>query len=346
MLYLVSFAKIFITFNSNFIFILGAATAFGVVSLLPLNVPSGQPLMYCGNTGIIQSQLIINNQDIYVCNNDKIEILCRKKSENQKCVNEELKDGLTDNIFYSDGILKNIVPLFCNSTITVDEEVTLLNCYDGQLPRNKMSFIPTTTSTESPFSTTTTPKSLSFGASLHVAFLKILGKSRDLETTTQKVIVESFPYSDSMSWHPEALTIPPEPTTEEPRRTTTKPPYIYVEKHYIYHDNGTIESTLRPIPKELLPLPYDDHPIIPPNWIKVYTTTTEAVTESSSSTTTKSPTVWMRKMYSNDNGEKFEPVPKFMIEITKQCRSQIPSNWIKVPASEGLMDLINFNENF
>lgn len=300
--------------------------------------------MYCGNTDIIQSQLRINNNDIYVCNKNKIEILCSKNSESQKCVNEELSDGFMDNIYYSDGTLKSTMPLFCNSTITVNDELTLLNCYDGQMPRNEMSFIPTTTSTESPFfaPTTTTPKPLSFGANLHVIFLKIIGKSRDLETTTQKP--EIFPYTESMSWHPEALTIPPETTTELYRRTTTKPRYVYMETHYIYHDNGTIDSTLRPVPKELLPLPDDDYPIIPPHWIKIYTTTTEAVTESTSSTTTtEAPFVWMRKMYSDENAERFEPVPKFMIEIVKHCNLQIPSNWVKVPASDGLMDLINLN---
>lgn len=236
-------------------FKLGAATAFGVISLLPLDVPPGKPLMYCGNTDLHQSQLRINDRIIFVCTNKNFEVL-RKNSEDEKYSNEILQCGVSNgfvgNIYCSDGALFSTINLVCNLTFTVNgkksqKELTILNCYDGQLPRNKISFVPTSTTTELSF-LTTTPKPLSFNANLHLTFLKILGKSEVLlETTTQ----ETFPYTDSMAWHPDPLMVTTESTTMRPTRSTTNRPYVWMEKEYKYHENGTVETTFRSISKYL-----------------------------------------------------------------------------------------------
>ncbi|KAL7042496.1 hypothetical protein ACKWTF_001160 [Chironomus riparius] len=183
--------------------IVGAAKAFGLVSLLPLNVPPGKPLMYCGNTDLIQSQIRINNEATYVCNNAKIEISCKT-----------------------------------------------------------------------------------------------------------------------------------------PRPTTTKLPYVWMEKVYTYHDNGTVETTIRPVPKHLLPFPFETDPFIPYDWFKVYTTSTEAyeetTTELKTTTTTEEPYVWMMKVPSDDSNEKerLEPAHSEIVDLIEHYGSYIPENFVKVPRSK------------
>lgn len=312
---------------------LGAAVAFGIVSLLPLDIPPGKPLMYCGNTDLHQSQIRINNQDIFVCNNKNIEVL-RKNSEDEKCSNEILQCGMPNafnyNIYCSDGALLSSINLFCNSIFTINgkntkKELTVINCYNGQLPRSEISFVPTSTTTEWPFFTTT-PKPLSFNANLHLTFLKLLGKSDALQTTTP----ETFPYTDSIAWRPEALMVTTESTTMRPTRSTTNRPYVWMDKEYIYHENGTVETTFRSIPRYLQE--DESGPFFPPpNWYKFYTTTTEPVT---TTTTTEAPYVWMRKISSNNNYENFEPIPKIIIDLAGECSPFYPSNWAKIPEAK------------
>lgn len=298
--------------------------------------------MYCVNTDIHQSQLRINDQNIFICNNKNVEVLCRKTSNDDKCLNEVLQydtpNGFVDRIYCSDGALFSTTHLFCNSTTSVNgknskDELTILNCYDGQLPRSQISFVPTSTTTEwSIF--TTTPKPLSFSANLHISLLKILGKSEVLETTTP----ETFPYTNSMAWRAQALMVTTELTTENPTQTTARRPYVWMEKEYIYYDNGTADTTYIPLPAYM----QDESKSFyaSPNWHRIYTTTTEEVT---TSTTTEAPQIWMRKINSSGNQEKLEPVPTFIIDIAEQFSSNFPSNWFRVPASESLMNLINFN---
>ncbi|KAL7042497.1 hypothetical protein ACKWTF_001161 [Chironomus riparius] len=318
--------------------VLGAATAFGLVTLLPLNVPPGKPLMYCDSTKLIQSQIRINDQDIYVCNNRKIEILCKKKSENSECLNEELQcdlhQGITDNIYCTQNTLLSRTYLFCSSTSTIhkkdsNENVTIVNCFEGQLPKSRVSFIPTTTTTtESPFFTPT-PKPLSLSANVHIFLIKLIGKHEALETTTR----ESYPVTeDNYAWYPEALTIPPETTTQKPIQITTKLPYVWMEKVHVYHENGTVETTFRPAPIHYQPYSFKTDPIILPNWYQIYTTSTEAFKETTTVATTKKPYTWMRKVFSSDHGdaEKLEPVPKDLVEIAEQFSPFFPSNWVKV----------------
>ncbi|CRK93766.1 CLUMA_CG007294, isoform A, partial [Clunio marinus] len=61
--------------------VVGAATAFGLASLLPLNVPENKPLMYCNTTEIAQTRIKLY-ENIYSCVNKSILISCPKIEEN------------------------------------------------------------------------------------------------------------------------------------------------------------------------------------------------------------------------------------------------------------------------
>ena len=211
----------------------GAATAFGLVSLLPLNVPPGKPLMDCGNTDLIQSHILIDYFKMYACNNKEIQISCRMNYESKAgCKNEKMQcdlqdEGSSENLYCSKGTLLSKVRIYCGSKIDLNKTVTVLNCYEGELPKSQASFVPTTTTTTD-LPLFTTEKSLSFGANVHVFLLKLMGQSDALETTTPEI----YQFSDYNTWHPEALTIPPKKitttTTQKPK--TTKRPYEWMEK--------------------------------------------------------------------------------------------------------------------
>jgi hypothetical protein len=313
--------------------------------------------MYCGNADLIQSKIRINNEDTYVCNKNKIEISCRVlsifrnvKNEFYKgCVNEvmqcDLKNGIIENIYCSEGTLFSRSNMYCGESRNDIYAGSILDCHDGKLPKNQTSFIPTTTSTTEYPIFTTTPKPLSLSANVHIFLLKMMGKSEVLETTTQ----ESFPYPDSNAWHPEALTFPIETTrkTSTTERTTTKAPYEWMEKVYKYYEDGTFETTFRPVPKNLLPFPFETDPIIPPNWYKIYTTSTESYkeetsTEATTTTSTEPPYVWMIKVPSSDSNEedRFEPIPEEYVATVEQFGIYIPDNWMKVPVNK-VFELVN-----
>jgi len=323
------------------IFFSGAATAFGLVSLLPLNVPPGKPLMYCGNTDLIQSKIQFNYEDTYVCKNKRIEIEY-SKSLNEldlEWVNEvvqcDLKNGIIENIYCSQGTLFSKTHMYCDESRKDSNDIVTVYCHEGQLPKSQTSFIPTTSTTTEYSFFPTTPKPLSFNANVHVFLLKLMGKSDVLETTTP----ESFPYPDSYAWHPEALTMIHETTSTTQRPTTTKPSYEWMEKIYKNFDDGTFGTTFRPIPKHLTPDPFESDQYAPPNWYKIYTTSTESYKETSTkmstTTTTEAPYVWMIKIPSNNSNEedRLEPIPEHYVEIIKQF-AYIPDNWVKVPLSK------------
>lgn len=249
--------------NENFILILGsesylpaaavtgAATAFGLASLLPLNVPSSKPLMYCNTTEIMQTQIKLED-NIYSCVNNSIAMSCPRSLENSTiidaCANKIMECDLADsleNLFCTNATLVSRSGTLCNSTIVlngtnVNETTTILNCYPGLLADKLTAFIPTTT-TEAPI-VTTTERSLSLGAKIHVFFLKLIGKSEVLkkETTTVAPSIKDDPRlglkENETAWVPEALTIPPETTTTETpttTTTTTEPPPTTTEEPYI-----------------------------------------------------------------------------------------------------------------
>jgi hypothetical protein len=210
--------------------VVGAATAFGLASLLPLNVPANKPLMYCDNTEVAQNPIYLDS-NIYSCVNETITISCPRMAENStiidECSNQTMKCDLeqsSENLYCSQGTLFSQSPIFCNSTTlhngtTVNE--TILNCYQGQLSEALASFVPTTT-TEAPI-TTTTEKQLSWKAKTHIFFMKLIGKSDVVKkaqtaTTTLAPIDKSPRFvlaENETAWVPEALTIPPENTTKQ-----------------------------------------------------------------------------------------------------------------------------------
>lgn len=277
--------------------------------------------MYCNNTELMQSQIQINNQNIYQCINNTIEMSCSRKvlvndtevHENQtECVNKNMQCDLKDeeivgSVYCSNGTLMSKNFIFCNSTTllngtNINETTTILNCYEGQLPENQAAFIPTTTTTQAPV--TTTEKSLSFGAKVHMFFLRVIGKDNQAEkVTTTTHMPETTTVKDS--WIPEALTIPPETTTVS--TTTTEAPFEWMEKIPIKHENGSYGTTLQPVNQHLINMHKTANELLtslgdgegmtyPSHWIKVYATksmeTTTPISSSSNDTlvSSESPT--------------------------------------------------------
>jgi len=194
--------------------VIGAATAFGLTTLLPLNVPSNMPLMYCNDTQIAQIPMNVNGSvfscadgsiiNLYIVTEDDDVTIFEYNTEVMDCA---ASNSSSDDFFCSNSTLFIAQPLVCISTTLLKEKsinqgYTFLNCYFGELPENVASFIPTAT-TEAP------PKSYSIGASVYQFLLAVIGKSDILETTTATPeLVEN-----ETLWVPEALTIPPETTT-------------------------------------------------------------------------------------------------------------------------------------
>lgn len=153
--------------------VLGAATAFGVYSLLPLSVPFGRPLLSCNTTTINQIDLMLND-NIYSCVNESVILACplttdekvylSLSTENSSEISSEpipqcneeplicsdLKDFSNGKLNCRNNTLISHVRIFCNSTFTRNttgvygnETRTVLQCYQGILPRSKMVFVPT-----------------------------------------------------------------------------------------------------------------------------------------------------------------------------------------------------------
>ncbi|CAG9798086.1 unnamed protein product [Chironomus riparius] len=315
--------------------VVGAATAFGLVSLLPLNVPTGKPLMYCGTTNLIQSSIRINDIDNYVCRKRTLfKVTCKtdyQKKLEDKCEMKEVECDLDDKVsrkFYCiHGTLLSTMSIFCNSTTSVHKnklnKQSIIKCYEGQLPKSQTSFIPTTTSTTEFPITSTTPKPLSLSANVHILLLKLMGKSDVLEP-------ETYLSSESNAWRPIALQFPPETTTEKVKTTTTRVPYVWME---IVFDNSTGVTSYQPISKHL----NEDPTYISSNLFKVYTTSTEPYVETTtkSMTTTQIPYIWMSKSAATDKNREplLVPVPESMIEVA-ELFNYYPKSWVKVPVTK------------
>lgn len=191
--------------------------------------------MYCNSTFIAQNPLKLGD-NTYSCLNSSIAISCPRTYENgtsfdsclatQTTLGCDLRES-SDQIYCTNGTLLSRTPVVCESstsfnfTIVVNgtsmtETDNVLNCRFGEVPQAQASFIPTTT-TEVPI-TTTTEKSLSLSARMHIFFMKLIGKSDALKTTTEIPTTTTTTQTPILAWVPEALTIPPETTTVE---TTT-----------------------------------------------------------------------------------------------------------------------------
>ena len=168
--------------------VLGAATAFGVYSLLPLNVPSGQPILSCNATELQQTQINFDGST-YGCSNTKVTVSCFRVDPITNgtvnfCPGNTLEcDQPLDYSIMSctNGTLLSTEPIFCNSTTimngaNVNDATKILNCYEGILPSNIAGSIPT----QAPLPDE--PKPLSIGAHVHTFLLWTMGKSEILET--------------------------------------------------------------------------------------------------------------------------------------------------------------------
>lgn len=182
--------------------------------------------MYCNGTEISQIPIQLDGL-IYSCGNMTVEVACSRATQNlNKCFSGTMEcdvEDVFDNgiVYCTNATLVTNTSVVCNSTISIpniDETLTILSCYEGQLPELMAAFIPTTT-TEAP-GPATTEKEYSIGAIVHILMMYAIGKSSDLEaitTTTAEppIDVSSEPplIDEKLAWIPEALTLSPEVTT-------------------------------------------------------------------------------------------------------------------------------------
>lgn len=204
----------------------GAATAFGLVSLLPLNVPSYKPLMYCNATGEVSQSPIRIGDLIYACSNKSVIMSCPQRLENNTIVdpcveaNQTLTCDLNTpqySLSCTNGTLLSSLPMVCNTTLEVNvpnsnETSTVLFCYHGELLNERQAASIPTTTTEAPVE----PKP-GYLARVHLFFLNLIGKGDDIKKTS--ATTTESPYTGPV-WIPEPLTIPPPPLENS---TTTMP---------------------------------------------------------------------------------------------------------------------------
>lgn len=262
--------------------------------------------MYCTNeTALAQAQIMINNQNVYQCINDTIQVSCNQFVANgtvsdTECVKTIMQcdTEVAGNVYCTNGTLLSKSNIFCNSTTllngtNINETTTILNCYEGQLPEHQTGFVPTTTTTPAPV----TEKPLSFGAKVHLFFLRLIGKGDIVDKPATTPMPEVTTVQDA--WIPEALTIPPETTT--PVATTTEGPYVWMEPQIVNYENGTTGMELKPVQEALLNMYKTSNELltkmgngqgmtVPPTWTKVYVTDTTtpmpSVTATSETATT------------------------------------------------------------
>lgn len=203
----------------------GAATAFGLTSLLPLNVPANKPLMYCSNNEFKQTHIQLDG-NIYSCVNSSIAISCPRQigfKTIDKCANKTMQCDLkgsnevpATDLSCSDGTLISTSDIACNSTVfryimKLNQTRTVVQCFPGAYPKALVAFIPTT-STESTISKTT-EKQLSIDTKIYNFFLNLFGISKDETTSNEEISPDD--HRDGLGegeshWIPEALTLPPD----------------------------------------------------------------------------------------------------------------------------------------
>lgn len=202
---------------------MGAATAFGVTTLLPLNVPNGKSLLFCKGMNIAQDQIMLNgNGKVYTCIDDRIQKSCPIFGDDSRVNIQFLECDRNErpSTFCTDCELTSKSDVVCNSTfeyfdVSFQANKRVLECFSGLYPENLASFIPTTT-VAAPVE-----KELSAEANIHIFLLKLIGMSDVLETTARQP--EKDPHEGleegQVPWTPEAMTFPPGfevPATEYP----------------------------------------------------------------------------------------------------------------------------------
>lgn len=256
----------------------GAATAFGLTSLLPLNVPQGNPLMYCNGMNIDQAQIKFKDL-FYFCFRDAILISCPDVVDNlpvDRCKNEMMTFDLngSDSDFHAlNGTLITNIDIVCNSTfpviekhLTLNSTTNVLECFPGLYPEKLSSFIPTTT-TEAP---TTTEKEMSLEAKVHMLMLDLIGLSDVYESSTKPSIVKDDQglKGNEEPWIPEALTFPPDFVIPEREYPFT------LEYQLIEEVDGELkvietQPVEASVEKEWLKLHFEHGVSLPPNVVKV-----------------------------------------------------------------------------
>ncbi|CAO1390974.1 unnamed protein product [Diamesa tonsa] len=185
--------------------VVGAATAFGVYSLLPLNVPSEKPIISCNATALKQSQIKLND-NIYYCVNASIKVsrLYGIEEKANETNNEFMKcdsDTESNVLFCTNGTLFSSKSIVCNETnqfmnIELNETTSTLNCYFGSMLHSMTSTVPTE-APEYAVITEKTTKEVSLAAKVHIFLLWTIGKLHILDIKTKMFEHEFLSYEDT-----------------------------------------------------------------------------------------------------------------------------------------------------
>ncbi|KAL7042488.1 hypothetical protein ACKWTF_001157 [Chironomus riparius] len=329
--------------------VIGAATAFGLASLLPLNVPSNKPLMYCNNTDLMQSQIQINNEYIYHCINGSIVVSCLKNSDDNLTLNivkdqiqadlNQTKDignqtevignqtgqiltqlNLVEPFFNQTKVLLNTTESKCSGNVVImecdlsDEEVTgNLYCKKGTLMSKNLIFCNATT--------------------LLNGTMIVNGTS--INTTTS--ILNCF---EGQVPEKQASFIPT--TTQAPVTTTERSLSFGARAHMFFLSIiGKDDIVNQKQKAEDIPQLSDNETWIPEALTLPPETTTESTT---TTTTTEAPFEWMMivKNFQYPNGTfgtTHSPVPKFLFDArvlmndvltSMGSTTTIDPNWFKL----------------
>lgn len=198
--------------------LLGAASAFGLTTLLPLNVPENEPLMYCPNLDLEQAKIQLDGM-IYFCIDSFIHVEClqdvtssstsAEESSIQNCTSKQfLCDSaeIDDTINCKDGALRSSQPIVCETAKAEEDskDVSILECYFGELPIRSASFIPTT---ERPILTTEkTVGENSFIDKIKNFFQNLFAQNTRIVETPELEANAIFS-DDETVWTPDALPV-------------------------------------------------------------------------------------------------------------------------------------------
>lgn len=174
--------------------VVGAATAFGVYSLLPLNVPSEKPIMSCNATELKQSNIMLYD-NIYYCVNGAIKILSlhSKTTETMIC---DLEAGQSV-LFCTNGTLLSSNSIVCNATNEeLNEDSSMLNCYFGSVLESIGATVPTEGPEYTEYSEIT-EKKVSLNARVHKFLLWTIGKLHILDIKKQEFEHTFLTYVDT-----------------------------------------------------------------------------------------------------------------------------------------------------
>jgi hypothetical protein len=203
----------------------GAARAFGLKTLLPLNVPKGQPLMYCPDKNLQQAKIQLDGK-LYSCLDSTLQVDCiptnkmstelttEETVEGDDCVNKsstcnESFENIDEFLFCDSGVFASSFPVVCDSsTFSIEDDESTLNCYYGQLPEDLTSFIPTTedpNEDEMPQKTFVNPSPIHRVVSFFVDLFVSKEKVSEVEIVTEPPVVYTF--ENTTEWLPSAFAV-------------------------------------------------------------------------------------------------------------------------------------------